>query len=71
MTYHVYYIDKTGQPYAKVQMDDEKEAIAMLKRHVDHGGKRLIAEVARFDVGGFTVDGVDEPQTVIIFRVLH
>ena len=40
----------------------------MVKRHVDHGGKRLIAEVARFDVGGFTVNGVDEPQTVIIFR---
>ena len=68
MIYHVYYIDKTGEPYMKVQMQDEQKAIEMVKRHVDHGGKRLIAEVARFDVGGFTVNGVDEPQTVIIFR---
>ena len=63
MIYHVYYIDKTGEPYMKVQMTDEQKAIEMVKRHVDHGGKRLIAEVARFEVGD-----VGREHTVIIFR---
>ena len=63
MIYHVYYIDKTGEPYMKVQMQDEQKAIEMVKKHVDHGGKRLIAEVARFDVGD-----VGKEQMVIIFR---
>ena len=60
MTYHAYYIDKSGEPFIKVQMSDEKEAVDMLLRYADHGGRRMLAEVARFDVG--------EDNTVIIFR---
>ena len=57
MTCHVYYIDRFGEPFIKVQMDTEEKAVETVRRYADDGGKRHLEEAARFAVndGGTTV----------------
>ena len=49
MRYHFYFIDTFGEPYCKVQSEDEEEAKAMLMRH-SQKSKRVpkLVEKTRF-----------------------
>ena len=56
MNYHVYFIDRFGQPYVKVCMEDREKAIAMMRRYA---GKKDVVYEHEFRVS----DGL-----VLIFR---